>query len=426
MKKTTKIIAGCLASVLALSGTVIFGSKAVKQAEIYYRNIKIKVNGEEIKPSNEQGETVEPFIYEGTTYLPMRAVADAVGMDVAWDEETGTVLLTDKNGDGEGVVFTFDKNAFHEEIEHKVSSIMPKEALDNEILVNVAGVPVSAASVRYAVRMSEQDHDFANDEETLALIEREIDDYYRFNGAVILTAEKMGLDISDSVFYSELADVYEQIMAQYGENTKEIIENFTHQTTYFYFLNQYYNLLYRELYNRMLEEPDFEKAVRESTLKVMESENTPYVRAKHILVAFEENATEEEKAKKKALADELYARAAKGEDFDKLIKEYGEDPGMVSYPGGYYFTYGEMVGPFEQASFGLKTGEISQPVETSFGYHIIQRLELDDDAIMSTEGYINTGYQLLRRQLEGVAANLTVEFAENYNERAKEFKLGNK
>ena len=52
---------------------------------------------------------------------------------------------------------------------------------------------------------------------------------------------------------------------------------------------------------------------------------------------------------------------------------------METNPNGYVFTYGEMVEEFEEAAFALEVGEISEPVKTSHGYHIIKKLPLDEE-----------------------------------------------
>ena len=55
--------------------------------------IKIFVDGQKINPKDAQGNSVQPFIYNGTTYLPVRAVADALGKAVYWDGPNYTVYL---------------------------------------------------------------------------------------------------------------------------------------------------------------------------------------------------------------------------------------------------------------------------------------------------------------------------------------------
>ena len=68
--------------------------------------------------------------------------------------------------------------------------------------------------------------------------------------------------------------------------------------------------------------------------------------------------------------DALLEKAQAGEDFNALMEEYNEDPGEPEE--GYYFPTGVMVQEFEDASFALQDGEISDILETSYGYHIIK------------------------------------------------------
>jgi peptidyl-prolyl cis-trans isomerase C len=101
------------------------------------------------------------------------------------------------------------------------------------------------------------------------------------------------------------------------------------------------------------------------------------VRARHILVAAEANAPEAEKQKARQEAEDLLARARKGEDFAALAAEHSDDPGSKVRGGELpWFSRGQMVPPFEQAAFALKEpNELSPVVESPFGYHVIQLLE---------------------------------------------------
>ena len=88
------------------------------------------------------------------------------------------------------------------------------------------------------------------------------------------------------------------------------------------------------------------------------------------------NALDALVADTKAKADEVYALAtAEGADFDALIVEYNEDPGMETNPNGYLISSDntDFVTEFKDGGMALeKVGDVSEPVETTYGYHIIQ------------------------------------------------------
>ncbi len=105
-----------------------------------------------------------------------------------------------------------------------------------------------------------------------------------------------------------------------------------------------------------------------------------HVKAAHILIGTLDPATQQPlppdvKKDKLKLAKEIEARAQKGEDFAALVMKYSDDPGSKSKGGEYDFTRGQMVPEFEAAAFSMKTNQISDLVETKFGYHIIKLLE---------------------------------------------------
>jgi foldase protein PrsA len=88
----------------------------------------------------------------------------------------------------------------------------------------------------------------------------------------------------------------------------------------------------------------------------------------HVLIMSEGSKFENPKE----IANEVLAKAKAGEDFVALMEEYNEDPGATA--AGYTFGPGEMVQEFEKASFALDLGEISDIVQTDYGYHIIKRM----------------------------------------------------
>ncbi|MGZ0084680.1 peptidylprolyl isomerase [Geobacillus sp. C56-T2] len=101
--------------------------------------------------------------------------------------------------------------------------------------------------------------------------------------------------------------------------------------------------------------------VTEKELKDYYNNYKPKIRASHILVKDEKTAKE------------VKAKLDKGEDFAKLAKEYSQDPGSASNGGDLgWFGPGKMVKEFEEAAYKLDVGEVSDPVKTDYGYHIIK------------------------------------------------------
>ncbi len=95
MKQWKALLSGIIATALMLGFCIPAYAAQQEQATLNYNNIKITMNGDPMTPTDANGAAVEPFIIDGTTYLPVRAVANALGLTVSWDGETKTVLLTD-------------------------------------------------------------------------------------------------------------------------------------------------------------------------------------------------------------------------------------------------------------------------------------------------------------------------------------------
>lgn len=121
---------------------------------------------------------------------------------------------------------------------------------------------------------------------------------------------------------------------------------------------------------------DIEKMKDYYAMHKKDYEKPEQVKASHILIMADASPTSptgltDEQAKK--LADDIYKRAKVGEDFSSLAKKYSKDTGTKDKGGDLgWFKKGEMVPEFEKAAFALGNGQISEPVKTQFGYHIIK------------------------------------------------------
>lgn len=107
------------------------------------------------------------------------------------------------------------------------------------------------------------------------------------------------------------------------------------------------------------------------------------VRARHILIRPEgepEQWDDQAWEKARAKAEEIRAQLENGADFEELAREYSADLGSASQGGdvGFFTRRSPLVEPFKEAAFALGVNEVSQPVRTEFGYHIIQVTERRD------------------------------------------------
>lgn len=93
-KQIRSFLTGVLVAVLVLGLSFSALAAYQKQATLDYTGIKITLDGQAVTPTNALGAPVEPFAIEGTTYLPVRAIANALGLGVEWDQATQTVKLT--------------------------------------------------------------------------------------------------------------------------------------------------------------------------------------------------------------------------------------------------------------------------------------------------------------------------------------------
>ena len=130
------------------------------------------------------------------------------------------------------------------------------------------------------------------------------------------------------------------------------------------------------------------------------------VRARHILIKIDDKASSEKKKQAREKIDQAYKRVAENkEDFATVAKEISED--SSSHKGGDlgFFTRKDMVKPFANAAFMLKQNEISEVVQTRFGYHIIQVQEIQkaqEQALQEVRNDIGT--QLWQKQQATQAA----------------------
>jgi peptidyl-prolyl cis-trans isomerase C len=133
------------------------------------------------------------------------------------------------------------------------------------------------------------------------------------------------------------------------------------------------------------------------------------VRAMHILAMVEPQSTEEQKAAARKKLKEVQKKLEQGEDFEALAKEYSEGPSGAKGGDLGYFSRGQMVPPFEEAVFALKSGAVSDIVETRFGYHLIKVVDKKPVSMMSYEEIKDNLQQYMKQQKVQEQVKLYIE-----------------
>ena len=164
-------------------------------------------------------------------------------------------------------------------------------------------------------------------------------------------------------------DAYLNQIAQFGFSD-QTYQNFMYISQCYQALNDYY---FGENGVNTPSDEDIQKYYEDN-----------YITAKHILITTVDPASGEtkrtdEEAKKEAQS--ILDRINAGEDFDTLMNQYSEDTGLSNNPNGYTFTEGQMVTEFYDGAKALAEDEVSELVKSSYGYHIIKRVKLDDSQL---------------------------------------------
>lgn len=347
MKKNFKtLVLGIVIGALAVSVPVM-ADVVWERIEVMRNQIAVMVDGERLEADN--------FVYKETTYVPIRAVAEALGLNVTY--ENGVAYIEEKYAadfGGEKIAIgsftatTEELNAYK-----KLCKVQPGYENADDATITTAA--------------------------TTALIE------YK---ALAALAEENNI-VAGEEFYNNFSNTIAYMKMQYGG--EEALNAALEQAGYTYEMFKRYhesNYYYEKLLTKVFSATDEQiKAYYDANVANLTYDG---VQAKHILIKTQDadgkDITDSKKLKElEEKANSIYKEAKAGADFDELIAKYNEDPGMARYPDGYTFTKGEMVAEFEKAAFDMKDGEISQPVKTSYGYHIIKKIKDVDTTPLTPE-----------------------------------------
>jgi len=208
---------------------------------------------------------------------------------------------------------------------------------------------------------------------------------------------------------------------QEADATEEAIKQYYDQNSDRYMAPEMVSLEYLELNAAALATD--EQPTEEELQQFYEERASLYVtpeerRTRHILVNVDTGATQEQIQAAKQKAEDLRKQIAEGADFEKLAKENSDDPGSAQLGGDIGFFGKDSLDPaYEEAMFSLKVGEVSEPVLSAFGYHIIKLEEIREQKAKPFEEVKPT---LIAEYQRGIAERKYFELTEKLTNLAYE------
>lgn len=209
-----------------------------------------------------------------------------------------------------------------------IGSALFSSAQKEEILLTIGDTKISKAEFERIYKKNNQNLFNESDKKTAG----EYIDLFIDYKLKVIEAQRLKMDTSQA-FQDELAGYRKELAAPYLTDIK------------------YNEKMIRDLYERMKKE----------------------VNASHILLRIPQNASNEEAGKILEKIQEIREEIINGKDFGEAAAQYSQDPSAKTNQGNLgFFSAFQMVAPFENAVYNMEVGEISEPVRTSFGYHLIK------------------------------------------------------
>jgi peptidyl-prolyl cis-trans isomerase D len=338
------------------------------------RNVMATVNGEEISVTEYQrayDNTVDNYRAQFGGTIP-QGFLDSIGLQRQVLNQLIQAVIIRQSGREMGV--TVSEMETREQIQD-MEVFRTNDSFDLELYKEVlsqnrmtpATFEAGLRSDLLTVKVSEAVQDFA------MVPQREVE------ARIAMENEKIRLayhEVFSDEFLEEVEVHDDELAAWYEENRNRYLTEPKIMLRYLFFG-----------FDEDLEEIE----ISEDALRTRyESSRDQYVvpeqrRARHILFSVQESDTVETRAEKKAKAEEVLELARQGRDFAELAREYSEGPSGPAGGDLGFFGRGAMVGPFDETVFQLAPGEISEVVETRFGYHIIRLEEIREGKTLAFE-----------------------------------------
>jgi foldase protein PrsA len=336
MKDKLKGLLVGLALGTMMTGTLTYATTST-DIGVYFRELKYMFDGVEKQPAAEQ----QGFIYNDTTYVPLRFVAETLGKEVGFDNDTGTIWIG-KNYGGEGLTT----------VAAYKGGVITKVELDTYIGAIIFYNSQAAGSINNPSFRQEM--------------------LNQLIGFKVLAARADEAGVAEAE--TAVANTFAQVIQYFGspEALGSALKplNLTDRD-----LKQY--ILLRTLANQSILKQIEPAALQAEYDRQRKADSAAFVTAtvRHILISTSDPNGQPLRTEEEALtkAKSLQEQLKKGASFDELAKANSDDEGSKNNGGRY--TNADITGyvaAFKKAAAELPLNQLSEPVKTEFGYHLIE------------------------------------------------------
>jgi foldase protein PrsA len=368
-------------------GSLIAGSAAyasATQIEVVFKNIKYMFDGVEKKSTQGQG-----FVYNNTTYVPLRFVGEALGKKVLWDEKNQTIWFGDK----------------------KTTEVISTSG--TAAAVYKGGTISSQDYVTFLSIMQLYNPDYSNSLADASFKEQMLKENITLKVLAqrgqALTVKSFKADATAQL--AQLKDQFVQVFgAQVNWDTRLKELKITDADMLMYIEE-------RLLGNVFLTSKVTDGTLRDDYIKGFATNAYDNATVSHILISLtleDGTARTQEDAFKRA--NEVIAKLNAGEPFADLAKQYSDDPGSKENGGQYESTnVNSWVAEFKQAVLDLPLNKVSEPVLSQFGYHIIRvdaksQTTFEQAKETLSAGHIQQTYQdFITKELPGLILSTNIK-----------------
>lgn len=291
---------------------------------------------------------------------------------------------------------------------------MPK-AENNKTVITVGGEKMCYDYVRYVFMNTKADIENGDESyweshpDALEELKESVLETIAHNRAIAMLAKKHGVSLTKTE-KQEINSALEELKSD--KKSWDAIKKENYMSDYSYVYLQRFTYLWGKAYEHVTD-------IRNGIVKgddetVLNDVKENFRRIQYVYIEYDAKNKEE----KRSLAQSVYDRACSGEDLKALIEDHGEDPTMDRLiDEGYYYTVTSITEEVEDAVEKLDGGEISPVIETSFGFFIVQRLDIDMEYVEENLNDFADQYagRVFNEMVLNIKAEMKIEYSDFWN-----------